>query len=118
MKYVVCLPFRVQLFRDKFMAGCKLENILEIDNTENNLGVMASHNLGVKKMYEDDADWLIIASAAIRFGHKGGLDFIEYLENANAHIVEAYGVYGWHLIAFRRDVIDAVGEWDERFSLG
>jgi len=116
MKYVVCLPFRVQLFRDKFMAGCKLENVLEIDNTVNNLGVMASHNLGVKKMYEDDADWLIIASAAIRFGDKGGLDFIEYLENTNAHVVEAFGVYGWHLIAFKKELIDIVGEWDENFT--
>ena len=35
MKYVVCLPFRVQEFRDEFMSNCKLKNILEIDNTVN-----------------------------------------------------------------------------------
>lgn len=116
MKYVVCLPFRVQEFRDMFMKTCKLENILEIDNTENNIGIMASHNLGIKKMYEENADWLVIVSAAIRFGEKGGLDFIEYLENTEAQVVEAYGVYGWHLIAFRKDLIDAVGGWDENFS--
>ena len=59
MKYVVCLPFRVQEFRDEFMSNCKLDNILEIDNTVNNIGIMAAHNLGIKKLYEDDADWLI-----------------------------------------------------------
>jgi hypothetical protein len=115
MKYVVCLPFRVKEFRDEFMKNCKLD-ILEIDNTENNLGVMASHNLGVKKLYEDDADWLIVASAAIRFGTSGGLDIIEHLSKTDAQVVEGKPLFGWHLMAFRRDVIDAVGEWDENFT--
>ena len=48
VKYVVCLPFRVKEFRDEFMNNCKLDNILEIDNTVNNIGIMASHNLGIK----------------------------------------------------------------------
>jgi len=116
MKYVVCLPFKVQEFRDEFMLSCKLEDILEIDNTTNNIGVMASHNLGVKKMYEDDADWLIIMSAAIRFGESGGLDIIDYLNKTDAQIVEGFELYGWHLIAFRRDVVNAVGGWDENFT--
>jgi hypothetical protein len=116
MKYVVCLPFRVQEFRDEFMATCKLDNILEIDNTVNNLGVMVSHNLGVKKMYEEDADWLIIMSAALRFGERGGLDIIEYLETTDAQIIEGFELYCWHLMAFRRDVVDAAGGWDENFS--
>jgi hypothetical protein len=115
VKYVACLPFRVKEFRDEFMSECKLD-ILEIDNTENNLGVMASHNLGVKKLYENDADWLIILSAALRFGKPGGLDIIEYLKTTDSQIVEGFQLYGWHLMAFRRDVIDAVGEWDENFS--
>jgi hypothetical protein len=98
------------------MATCKLDNILEIDNTVNNLGVMVSHNLGVKKMYEEDADWLIIMSAALRFGERGGLDIIEYLETTDAQIIEGFELYGWHLMAFRRDVVDAAGGWDENFS--
>jgi hypothetical protein len=116
MKYVVCLPFRVQEFRDEFMLNCKLNNILEIDNTVNNIGIMASHNLGIKKLYEDSADWLIIMSAAIRFGDKGGLDIIEHLEKTDAQIVEGFQLYGWHLMAFKKDVIDTVGGWDENFT--
>jgi hypothetical protein len=116
MTYVACLPFKVKEFRDEFAKTCKLENVLEIDNTENNLGIMISHNLGVKKMYETGADWLIIMSAAIRFGESGGLDLVEYLNKTNYRIVEATGVYGWHLIAFHRSVIDVVGEWDVNFT--
>jgi GT2 family glycosyltransferase len=116
MRYVVCLPFRVQEFRDECLATCKLENIVEIDNTENNIGIMASHNIGIEELYKQDADWFIIMSAAIRFGERGGLDLIEYLEQTDAQVVEEYDLYGWHLMAFRRDVIDAVGQWDENFT--
>jgi hypothetical protein len=116
MKYVVVLPYKVQEFRDACIQTCKLENIVEIDNTENNIGIMASHNLGIKKLYEDDADWLIIMSAAIRFGQSGGQDLIEYLSKTDVQVVEGYGLYGWHLMAFRRDIIDAVGGWDENFT--
>ena len=77
MKYVVGLPYRVKSFRDSLMATCKLENVFEIDNTENNIGFSASHNLGIQKMYDDGADWYIVMSAAVRFGEPGGLDFIE-----------------------------------------
>lgn len=116
MKYVMCLPYRVKEFRDEFMATCKIENIFEVDNTENNIGIMASHNLAIEKLYEIDADWFIICSAAIRFGEAGGLDLLEYLENTDSQIVEGLNLYGWHLIAFRRDVIDTVGGWDENFT--
>lgn len=98
------------------MEDCKFENVLEIDNTGRNLGIMASHNLGVDKMYEEDADWLIIMSAAVRFGPTGGLDFIETLKTTNWKVVEAAPVYGWHLIAFHRSVIDKVGYWDTNFT--
>lgn len=116
MKYVACLPFRVQEFRDQFMATCKLENVIEVDNTKNNIGIMASHNIGIRELYKQDADWFIIMSAAIRFGEPGGIDVIEYLANTDYHIVEGIDLYGWHFVAFRRDVIDAVGEWDENFT--
>ena len=83
MKYVVVVPYTVQSVMDEFMATCKLENVLKIDNTTNNIGCMASHNLGVDKMYETESDWLIIISPAIRFGSPGGLDFVEKLKNTN-----------------------------------
>lgn len=116
MKYVVVLPYRVQRFRDACMETCKFENVLEIDNTGRNLGIMASHNLGIDKMYEEDADWLIIMSAAVRFGEKGGLDFIEALKTTHCKVLEAAPVYGWHLIAFHKSVIDKVGGWDTNFT--
>ena len=116
MKYVVGLPYRVKSFRDSLMATCKLENVFEIDNTENNIGFSASHNLGIQKMYDDGADWYIVMSAAVRFGDPGGLDFIEILKNTECVVVEALGVYGWHFIAFHKTLIDKVGLWDTNFT--
>lgn len=98
------------------MERCKLD-VFEIDNTVNNLGVMRSHNLGVDEMRRRDADWLVIMGASIRFGDRGGLDFIEALdEHPNDNVVEGAGVYGWHLIAFHKDTLNRVGKWDANFS--
>lgn len=116
MKYVAVVPYTVQSVMDEFMETCKLENVLKIDNTVNNIGCMASHNLGVDKMYETESDWLIVISPAIRFGSAGGLDFVEKLKNTQHKIVESMGVFGWHLIAFHKDVIDKVGKWDTNFT--
>ncbi len=116
MKYVAVVPYTVRSVMSEFMATCKLENVLEVDNTINNIGCMASHNLGVDKMYETESDWLIIISPAIRFGEPGGLDFVEKLKNTSYKIVESMGVFGWHLIAFHKDVIDKVGKWDTNFT--
>lgn len=85
-----------------------------VDNTENNIGIMRAHNLGIDKMYADGADWLVILSAAVRFSKFGGMDFIDHLKNQ--HIVEGYGLYGWHLMAFHRKVFDRIGYWDTNFS--
>jgi hypothetical protein len=116
MKYVVVVPYTVQSIMDEFMATCKLENVLQVNNTIDNIGCMASHNLGVDKMYETESDWLVVISPAIRFGEPGGLDFIEKLKTTEYKIVEGMGVFGWHLIAFHKDVIDKVGKWDTNFT--
>jgi len=116
MKYVVGLPYRVKSFRDNLMATCKLENVFEIDNTENNIGFSASHNLGIQKMYDEGADWYIVMSAAVRFGEPGGLDFIEILKDTKHVVVESLGVFGWHFIAFHKTLIDKVGLWDTNFT--
>jgi hypothetical protein len=117
------------------------KNVLFIDNTNpnKNLGIMRSHNMGVDFMRQQGADWLIIISAAIRFGALGGLDFIRALEDHPEHyIIHAgtpnhpaasnikavehqdgeykNGVFGWHLTAFKKDVFDNIGVWDENFS--
>lgn len=115
-KYTVVLPIAYGPYGEDCLATCKLDNILVVDNTVNNIGVMKSHNLGVDKMLEDGSDWLIILSAAIRFGEPGGMDFTDQLATADELVVEAAQVFGWHLIAFRREVIETVGRWDENFS--
>lgn len=124
-RYVAVLPWVYQPFRDEFMKTCKLE-VLEIDNSYKNLGIMRSHNIGIDKMREENADWLIVMSAAIRFGETGGLDFIAQLDPEFICIGAAdkkkwdneaqVGIFGWHLIAFSRECIEKVGKWDANFS--
>lgn len=142
-KFVAVLPFAYRPYYDEFMARCRLQespdlDLLLIDNTDpkTNVGIMVSHNMGVERMYEVGADWLIIISAAIRFGEPGGLDFLEVLAAKDDHyIIHAASdnvaggrqddgtlgggknaVFGWHLTAFKREVFDNIGTWDENFS--
>lgn len=137
-RYVVVLPYVYEPYFEACVATVKIprENILLVDNTKTNLGIMRSHNLGVERMFETGADWLIIMSAAIRFGERGGLDFIEVLEQhpdhhvihgATANVIgglqqkpegadQINGVWGWHLTAFHRSVFETIGVWDESFS--
>lgn len=94
-----------------------LANLLPVDNTAHNIGIMASHNLGIERVLERGQDWLIILSAAIRFGAPGGMDFVGHLANHSRHIaVEAQGVYGQHCIAYSRDTLETVGLFDLNFS--
>lgn len=139
MKYVVVVPYTYKPFFDEFMATCKIprENILAIDNTtsEKNVGVMKSHNMGIDFMKDRGADWLIVISPAIRFGEKGGLDFLQILEDhPNYHIIHGASanveggkqadpeggghnkVFGWHLMAINRIVFEAIGRYDENFT--
>lgn len=112
MTYAVVLPFVHAPYARACLKTCKLKNLLVVDNTERNRGVMRSHNMGIDHMRRTDAEWLIVVSAAIRFGEPGGLDFAGQLQG---HVIEAAGVYGWHLIAFHRETLEKVGRWDENF---
>jgi hypothetical protein len=81
--------------------------------------VAASWNLGIERMKERGADWLVICSAAMRFGVPGGLDFLAHLEaNPGSVAIEAAWGIGWHLIAFNRRTIEAVGLFDANFAPG
>lgn len=137
MNYLVVLPYAYQPYFEACRETWKFpeDNMLLIDNTVDNIGIMKSHNLGVEKMKEMQADWLIILSAAVRFGEAGGLDFIKILEeHPDYHVIHAASanveggkqadskgggkneVFGWHLTAFNRSVFEAIGNWDENFS--
>lgn len=114
--YTAVLPFVWQPYRDEFMETCRLD-VFEVDNTVENLGVMRSHNRGIDRMRQDGTEWLIVMSAALRFGSAGGLDFVDHLDRMAGHrVVEADDVFGWHLIAWHRDTLAAVGKWDPHFS--
>lgn len=116
MNYVAVLPWVHQPYRDAFMETCRLD-VFEVDNSERNIGIMRATNLGIDRMRETDADWLVVMSAALRFGPPGGLDFVDHLDRMEGHrVVEAAGVFGWHLIAFHRDTLAAIGRWDPNFS--
>lgn len=116
MKYTCVLPSIYQTWTDLCLKNSKLENVLVVDNTEDNKGVSGSWNLGIDKMKEDGSDWLVIISAAMRFGEAGGLDFIEALEKVEDTIALEAGMgIGWHMIAFSKETIEKVGRFDANF---
>lgn len=124
-KYLVVLPALVKEYAQTCIASSKLQEhgrFLLVDNSPPsiNLGIMRSHSIA-SDIREPD-EWLIILSAAIKFGTPGGLDFIEHLTTHADHGVvgargpEGFDIYGWHLMAFRPDVANAMGYWDPNFS--
>lgn len=135
IKYTAVLPFAYRPYAEEFLQTNKLANLLVVDNTEDNKGVAASWNLGIDEMYNTNAQWLIIISATMRFGNRGGLDILEQLErHSDAGVVHFAGpevpeqeykrgvsggvhdnIYGWWLTALSRKVIDRVGKFDENF---
>jgi len=116
MSYVAVMPYVHRPWMERAMDTCALDVML-VDNTEYNRGIMRSHNLGIDRMREQDADWLIVMSAAVRFGKPGGLDFLDQLDKyADYGVVSAEPVLGWHLIAFSRETIELAGRWDENFT--
>lgn len=90
-------------------------NCTVVDNTVENRGVAASWNIGIDVMEQRRASWLVIVSAAVRFGAPGGEDFLDALDaDEDSPAVEALFM-GWHLIAFRASTIERVGRFDEVF---
>ena len=125
MKYTAVCPYIWQPFKDEFEKTCKLD-VLYINNTgKTNTGCSGGWNKGVERMRQDNSDWLILCSAAIRFGENGGLDFIEQLDDQFINISatdknmwereKQVGIFGWHLIAFSKECIEKVGKWDDNF---
>lgn len=118
MKYTCVMPWVIWNWKHEAVRRAKID-IHTIDNSLNNRGVPRSWNIGIDLMRANDADWLIVMSAAIRFGKPGGQDFIQLLESRPDHrVVSALGTYGWHLIAFSREAIETAGRFDENFFPG
>lgn len=92
-------------------------SIVVVDNTVRNRGVARSWNIGIERMLATDARWLVIISAAMRFGQSRMRDFIARIIHAADDEIAVEGGHGigWHLIAFRRDVFECVGRFDENF---
>lgn len=92
---------------------------LVVDNTEVNRGVPWSWNAGIDYMTSEGADWLVILSAAVRFGDAGGRDFIAELDAHRGPVgVEAHPHFGWHCIALAAEALGKVGRFDENFYPG
>lgn len=90
--------------------------LLVVDNTVENLGVAASWNMGARRVVDEGADYVILLSAAVRFGPPGGQDFLEALEEQRPLWgLEADNDLGWHLVAFSRRLFELVGYFDENF---
>jgi len=133
MKYVVVVPYAYQPYFDEFKTTLKVpeENCLFVDDTSpaGHIGIMKAHNRGIDFMRKRDANWLIVMSAGIRFGEKGGLDFINLLDrHTSLHVINGAGrvkfdgeeeqimAMGYHLTAFKNEVFAGIGRWDENFT--
>jgi len=115
VKYTAVMPWVVEDWKATCLDTC-LFDVHTIDNSVENRGVPRSWNMGIDKMRADDSDWLILMSAAIRFGPTGGVDFLELLETHSDHrAISALHTFGWHLIAFSRETIETAGRFDENF---
>lgn len=128
MTYLVCLPSIWPAYTKQCLAGLDpkiAEHTLVLDNTIENLGVAGSWNVGARRVIAEKLDWLVVLSAATRFGVSGGRDFIEHIEeNPDAWIVESGWALrepselwvGWHLLAWSRtNILERVGLFDENY---
>lgn len=124
MSFVAVLPSIWPPYTEACLTSMAPElrtQILVVDNAppNPNLGVAASWNRGVDLCRDAEADWLVIVSAAIRFGPPGGLDFLAELDvHPGAAAIEAGWGLGWHLIAFQRQTLERAGRFDENFWPG
>lgn len=86
------------------------EHLLVIDNTQRNLGVAGSWNVGARKVVTERLDWLVVLSAGVRFGPSQGRDFLAQLPAWDgAWCVEADEGLGWHCFAEDTEVLTDEG---------
>lgn len=86
-----------------------------IDNSEKNHGVAGAWNMGMDAVIEKGIDWLVVCSESMRFGPQGAKDIQSMLDASKDNEMVAEAEFGWHLIAFRRELLLEVGYFDETF---
>lgn len=118
MSYLILIPSILNSWTQDCLASLSPlvgpHDVEIVDNSQLNRGVASSWNIGVDRVLAEKRDWLILCSAAVRFGPAGGCDFLNAVdEQYAAHAVEADGGLGWHLIAFSRITLERTGRFDE-----
>lgn len=135
IKALIVIPYVDRDYFETCAASLsKKLDVLAIDNTHNNLGLAGSWNKGVKEV-EDRYDWLIVMSAAMRFGEAGGLDMLKQLSShqydnvvhfaqqdfpeqpfirGKTQGIEA-GNFMWHCTAISKQCLRRVGKFDANF---
>lgn len=111
---LVVLPSIVPTWTEDCLRTWKGPTPMIVNNTTKNLGVAASWNIGVEMLLSRRLDYLILLSAAVRFGQPGGCDFLAALEERPRWGLEG-GELGWHCVAFSRELFALVGRFDENF---
>jgi hypothetical protein len=131
MRYAVVVPYAYKPYYDEFLNTLSdqiLANTLVVKDNDppGAIGIMKAHNMGIDFARSKDAHYLIVMSAGIRFGEPGGLDFIKVIEDhPELLVINGAGLnrennqvmaMGYHLTAFKMDVFNAIGRWDENFT--
>lgn len=121
------------LRRPDSAAGLKPEEILVVDNSRDgfaaaryglpthrdpdghNLGVARSWNVGVRRVLDDDLDYLLIMSSVMMFGPELHATWRWQMEDFwGAKVIEA-DIHSWHLIALHRSCFERIGLFDTNF---
>jgi hypothetical protein len=131
MRYAVVVPYAYKPYYDEFLNTLSdqiLVNTLVVNDSDppGKIGIMKAHNMGIDFARSKNANYLIVMSAGIRFGEPGGLDFIKVIEeHPELLVINGAGLnrengvvmaMGYHLTAFKMDVFNAIGRWDENFT--
>lgn len=85
------------------------------DRDGHNLGVAGSWNVGARRVLDEGHDYLLILSSVLLWGPTLHTTWREQMERFwGERVIECDG-HSWHLIAFHRTVLEAVGLFDENF---
>lgn len=79
-----------------------------------NHGCARSWNIGVRKMQAEGRAGVVLVSPSVVWGRNGGRDLEAHLNEQHDGPVLFCRPLGWHCVAWRADVFDDVGFFDER----